>query len=268
MVTADGHVRTFAPTMADSHVHLDRYGDDDVVAMLERARVAGVGRLLTVGTDRRSSLAALSLAAQHAGVLAAVGIHPRRVAEIEGPEHVLWSLAMLGGVAAIGEVGLDADGPDIEEQLYFLEACLDLADEMRLPLVLHVVGPPNVHDPALQQLVTRAPVEAVVHYFVGDAELARRYLDVGCDISVGKPATRPQHAALREAVATIPLERLLLETDTYPMPGRTTEPRDLVSVCTAVAKLQGVPSALVAERTVANFERLFGRRLPRVGLDD
>ena len=267
MLAHDGPVRPFSPALADSHVHLDRYDEDELVSMLDRARAAGVERLLTVGVDRASSLAALSLAAQHAGVLAAVGIHPRRVAEVDGPEHVIWSLAMLGGMVAIGEVGLDADGPDIEEQAYFLDACLDLADEVRLPLVLHVLGPPEVHALALQRLGTRAPVEAVVHYFVGDAELAGRYLEIGCDISVGKPATRPENAALREAIGTVPFERLLLETDTYPLPGRTTEPRDLPTVRDAVAELRGVAPAVVAERTAANFERLFGRRLPRVGLD-
>ena len=266
MLSPDGPVRPFSPTLADSHVHLDRYDEDELVAMLDRAFTAGIGRLLTVGVDRASSLTALSLAAQHAGVLAAIGIHPRRIAEVEGPEHVLWSLAMLGGAAAIGEVGLDADGPDLAEQAYFLDACLDLVDEVHLPLVLHVVGPDAVHELALGRLRPRAPVEAVVHYFAGDAELARRYLELGCDVSVGKPVTRHENAALRAAVAAIPLDRLLLETDTYPLPGRTTEPRDLPLVASAVAELHGVAAELVAERTAANFERLFGRRLPRVGL--
>lgn len=266
MISPDGSLGSFSPTLADSHVHLDRYGEDEVVAMLDRAREAGVGRLLTVGTDRATSLTALSLAAQHPDVLAAVGIHPRRVVDTEGPEHVVWSLAMLGGAAAIGEVGLDADAPNLEEQAYFLDACLDLVDEVQLPLVLHMVGPPEVHELALGRLRTRAPVEAIVHYFVGDAELARRYLDVGCDISVGKPVTRPDNAALRAALSIIPLERLLLETDTYPLPGRTTEPRDLVAVCAAVAELRDVAPAQVAAQTAASFERHFGRRLPRVGL--
>jgi TatD DNase family protein len=266
MISPDGPLRPFSSTLADSHVHLDRYGEDDVVAMLDRAREAGVGRLLTVGTDRVSSLAALSLAAQYPDVLAAIGIHPRRVAATDGPEHVLWSLAMLGGAAAIGEVGLDADAPELEEQAYFLDACLDLVDEVQLPLVLHVVGPPEVHELALGRLGPRAPVEAIVHYFVGDAELARRYLDVGCDISVGKPVTRAENAALRAALAAIPLERLLLETDTYPLSNRTTEPCDLVGICAAVAELKDVAPAQVAEQTTATFERHFGRRLPRVGL--
>jgi TatD DNase family protein len=254
------------PTLADSHVHLDRYDEDTLTGMLERARAAGVRRFLTVGVDRASSIAALSLAQQHDGVLPAVGIHPSRVAATEGPEHVLWSLAMIGGAAAIGEVGLDAGAPDLEEQAYFLDACLDLADEASLPLVLHVVGPPAVHELALARLRPRAPVPGVVHYFVGGPDLAARYLDVGCAIAVGKPVARPEHAALRDAARAIPLDRLLLETDTYPLPGRTTEPRDLTLVCDAVAALRGVDPSRVAEQTTINVERLFGRRLPRPGL--
>lgn len=264
MISPDG--RAPIVRLADSHVHLDRYGEDERTDLLERAHAVGVGRLLTVGVDRKSSIAALSLAAQHPSVLAAVGIHPTRLARIDGPEHVLWSLAMIGGAVAIGEVGLDAEAGDPNEQAYFLDACLDLADEIDLPLLLHVVGPPATHDLALGRLRARAPVAAVVHYFFGDRQLAERYLEVGCAISVGKPVMRTENAALRAAVAALPPDRLLLETDTYPLPGRTTEPSDLPVICRAVAELMGVAPSAVAERTTVTFERLFGRRMPRAGL--
>jgi TatD DNase family protein len=98
----------------------------------------------------------------------------------------------------------------------------------------------------------------IVHYFVGDEALAAAYLGCGCALSVGKPATRAENAALRAAVPTIPPERLLLETDSYPLPGRTTEPRDLVHVCQAVAELRGESPRGVAQATTHNFRRLLG----------
>jgi len=263
---------TIPPRLVDSHVHLDRYDAATVASMLERAYVAGVARLLTVGVDVQTSRAAVQLAAEHLAVLAAVGIHPRRLAEAQARGDPIQALrqvlepppeaAQPGRPHAIGEVGLDDAAPNLPGQAHVLEACLGLAAENRLPLVLHVVGAPATHRLAVEilarQASQQAPVRTVVHYFVGDAELARRYVEVGCWIAVGKPVTRPEEAAVRGAVRTIPLDRLLLETDTYPLPGRTTEPRDVSEVCAALADLTGRSYQEVADATTANFERFIG----------
>jgi len=102
------------------------------------------------------------------------------------------------------------------------------------------------------------PVRTVVHYFVGDAELAQHYIDVGCWIAVGRPVTRPAEEAVRAAVRAIPQDRLLLETDTYPLPGRTTEPRDVIGVCAAVSELTRRSYDEIAQATTANFKRFVG----------
>jgi TatD DNase family protein len=248
--------------LADSHIHLDRYPDDDVAGMLRRAAQVGVEQLLTVGVDLESSRKAIELARRHRGIRAAVGIHPTRLAEVADLAAALDGLADLtrsAEVAAIGEVGLDDQaGPRaLAAQERFLDGCLDLAAATDLPLVLHVVG---AHEAALTILRSRAPVRAVVHYFAGDVALAEQYLQVGCLIGIGKPVARPAQVELRAAARAIPLGRLLLETDTYPLPGRTTEPRDLRLICAAVAELRGMRPTRVAARTTENFERLFGPR--------
>jgi TatD DNase family protein len=242
--------------LIDSHVHLDRYADDEVAQMVARAEAAGVRRLLTIGTDLASSQAALALAARHPSVLAAVGIHPTRLAR---PNLVSSLRALLRlHPAAIGEVGLDEHAPDLDAQARFMEGCLALAEEHALPLVLHVVGAPAIHEAALA-LVTRYPrVRCVAHYFVGGPALAERYLEHGCWISVGRPVTRPTETAVRQAVPLIPPDRLLLETDTYPLPGRTTEPRDVASVCQAIAELTGRSYEHVALQTTASFAGFIG----------
>jgi TatD DNase family protein len=255
--------------LVDSHVHLDRYTDEEVLWLVARAQAVGVRRLLTIGTDPASSRAALRLAGDHPTVLAAVGIHPTRLMALDDrtpPERLLADLLQhadggAGSVrpAAIGEVGLDGSAPDLGGQRRFLTACLELAEHHQLPLVLHVVGAEAIHQAALA-IVSRYPaVQTVAHYFVGGPELARQYLAAGCWISVGRPATRPSEAAVRQAVPTIPLDRLLLETDTYPLPGRTTEPRDVTAVCAAVAALTGHTYAEVAAATTASFSAFIGQ---------
>jgi TatD DNase family protein len=243
--------------LADSHVHLDRYPPRAVNAMLARARGVGVRRFLTIGVDEATSRAAVVLARRR-GLGAAVGIHPTRLGDPAEPGVPTWlrKLSTRRGVVAIGEVGLDeASAAPLADQERFLMACLELAMHRDLAVVLHLVG---AHQRAQVLLAELRPPRAVVHYFQGDARLASSYLELGCDISVGKPATRPDRTALREAICQIPLERLLLETDTYPLPGRTTEPADVVEICKAVAELKGVAPAEVARATTANYRRLFG----------
>ena len=247
--------------LADSHVHLDLYPPEAVDGLIERARAAGVELLLTIGLSVDSSRRAVSLAGRHPGVLAAVGIHPRRLHETDpwAALAALEELARSAEVAALGEVGLEyASGaaPAAAQQSFLIE-CLVLARRRDLPVVLHVV---DAHDDALRILAGEGPVRAIAHYFVGDRELADRYLEVGCLISVGKPVTRPERVALREAVAGLPLDRLLLEADSYPLPDRVTEPGHVRDVCRAVADLRGQPADLIAEATTANLRRLL--RIP------
>ena len=278
--------------LVDSHVHLDRYSDDQIQAMVSRATAAGVAHLLTIGVDVASSRSAVEIAGRYEAVLAAVGVHPTRVAGLTsppagdpsppapltharergshggaiGPEE--WMRRLLGEgeaaraagrLVAIGEVGLDEGAPDLAAQERFLAGCASLAVERDLPLVLHVVGREEIHARALEIVQAQGKARAVAHYFVGGPELAARYLEAGCWISVGRPATRPTEVAVRLAVPTIPLDRLLLETDTYPLPGRTTEPKDVATVCAAVAEITGREYAEVAAATTASFAAFLGR---------
>ena len=244
--------------LADSHVHLEQYPVSMHAGLVQRARAAGVEMLLAVSLSLASSRRSLGLAERLPGVYAAVGVHPQRLRR----QHVR-SLEALGSdtrMRAIGEVGLDyaptAAPPDVQRA--FLIDCLDLAQQLGRAVALHVVGA-RAHADALALLAARtAGPPVIVHYFVGDEHLAAAYLAVGCALSVGKPVTRPENAALRAAVRTIPPERLLLETDAYPLPGRTTEPRDVVDICRAVAALRDEPPEVVARTTTDNFRRLLG----------
>jgi TatD DNase family protein len=257
--------------VVDSHVHLDRYAAEDVRRMVLEAAAAGVSELLTIGTTLASSRAALRLAESHPTVRAAVGVHPTQLAALAaaaGEQAAIQQLRTLLETCtlraqsvrpvALGEVGLDDSAPDLPAQARFLAACLTLAADFSLPLVLHVVGAAATHDAALRLVRQRPGVRVVAHYFVGGPDRARRYLDAGCWLSVGRPVTRPADADVRAAVPLVPLDGLLLETDTYPLPGRTTAPRDVVSVCAAVAELRGESYAAVARATTASYRAFLG----------
>jgi len=231
----------------DTHVHLDRYGDSAGVAMLARAAEAGVAGMLAVSTSVTSSQRTAALSTP---VWKAVGQHPIRAGE--APESLvrhLRRIATLPGVAAVGETGFDASGPDWPAQHTSFAAQAGLAREMGLALVLHIDGAG-----AWQQLTSVDELldglRVVRHYFRGDQREADWHASRGHYVSFGRPLLRDR--ALQAIAAGYPAELLLIETDSYPLPGRTTEPKDLVPVGECLAGLRGWSIETCAERLWAN----------------
>lgn len=227
--------------------------------MLQRARQAGVAYFLTVGVDLASSEQAVLLARQQAGVYAAVGWHPTYLGSgfnLSDQARLRELARQYPEVAAIGETGIDlaaAQAPlEVQQQAFRLQ--VQLAQQLGLPLMLHHQKAESYCLDILR--AAGAGKDVIVHYFVSDLGSACRWLEPGCTLSVGRPVTRLENIALRKAVAAIPLERLLLETDTYPLPGRTTEPADVRQIAEAVAALKNIPLETVAEQTTVNFCRL------------
>lgn len=248
--------------LADCHTHLDRYPAPALEGMLARAAAAGVEAVLIAGVGLASSRRAVRLAARYPLVRAGVGLHPIfvRRAVPERTYAALDALAAAPQVVAWSELGLDYQAgplpPAVQREVFRRQ--LRLAAAHGLAAIVHVV---DAAADALAVLAeTGLAARAAVHYFVGGPPLAERYLAAGLYLSLGKPVTRPANAALREAVRAAPLDRLLLETDTYPLPGRTTEPADVGAVAAAVAALKDLSPTVVAEATTTNLARLLGRR--------
>jgi TatD DNase family protein len=253
--------------LVDSHAHLDdgRFAAD-LGAVLDRAREAGVQRIVTVGTGLASCEAALALAQRNPGfVCASVGIHPHDAAGAD--EAALARLAELArspGVVAIGETGLDYhyDRSPRDVQRAVFESQIRVALRLNLPVVVHCR---EAYEDCLAVLKGHAGdgLRGVLHCFAGDRTTAEALIGMGFFISFAGPLTFPNAGNLREVARLAPMEQLLIETDCpylapQPVRGRRNEPAFVRHVAEALAALRAMPAEEVAARTAANAARLFG----------
>lgn len=254
----------------DTHAHLhDPAFAEDREAVLARARAAGVGTLLTIGTDPESSREAVALAERHGDVYAAVGIHPHDAARAAaGALEEIATLARGPRVVAIGEIGLDyfRNLSPVPAQQAALRSQLALARELRKPVLLHCR---DAHAELLAVLAEDGLAEAggIMHCFSGDEAMAARCLELGLLVSLAGPVTYPNARRLVEVARTIPLERLVLETDCPYLPpqpwrGKRNEPAYLVATARRVAELRRVPLDVVARETTRTACRGLGIAAP------
>jgi len=254
-------------TLADSHCHLHMLGDS-MPDVLARAREAGVSRFLVPGTTVADSQDTVRLAQANHDVLAAVGVHPHEAKDFDavrdGPG--LEDLARAPGVAAIGEIGLDFhyDLSPRTRQIETLEWMLDLARRLDLPVILH-----NRESSAeMLALVGRfGPRQnaGVFHSFTANADFGRKAIDLGYVVSYSGMITFRKAENIRESAAALPLESMLVETDSpylapEPHRGKPCEPAFVVETAKRLAEVKAVGLPEVEEKTTAAFDRLFSRR--------
>lgn len=235
----------------DTHAHPGRCSAAVRAAVLARAREAGVA-VIGVGVDLASSREVAGIAGL-AGY--AAGVHPLYADDWD--RDGLAGLLAAPGVVAIGECGFDDGGPEWELQVAAFRGQCALAREWGLPLVLHVDG-----QRAWEMLGAHgedlAGLRVVRHYFTGGRGQAEWHGERGHFLSFGKPLVRD--AVLQGVCRDSPPELILIETDSYPLPGRATEPRDVVAVGRAVAGLRG----WTAEETRAQLARNTRSAFPRL----
>jgi len=250
-----------------AHLHFPEFSDD-LPKVLERARSAGVRWILTIGTSVEGSQAALALAEREPDLYAAVGIHPHDAAEAD--EAAFDELRRLAEsskkVVAVGEIGLDffrnLSPRDIQLEVFRRQ--LDLARRVGKPVLVHCR---EAHAETLEILrVEGVPVAGgIMHCFSGDAEVARRCLDLGLLISLAGPVTYPNARKLPEVVKLAPEDRLVVETDCpflppQPYRGKRNEPAYLPITAARVAELKGLPAEAFGARMAENALTLFGIR--------
>jgi len=247
----------------DTHAHLeDPRLSEDLDEVLKRAEDAGIKAILTAGVDLKASRAAVELAERYGIVWAAVGIHPHE-AEKATPEvlNEIRKLAACEKVLAVGEVGLDfyKNYAPRETQLMAFRSQTEMAGELGLPLVVHSRGALRE---VLEVLKGFQGVRGVLHCFPEGPKEAEEAMEIGWYIGVGGTITFPK-SKLPEVVASLPLSRLLLETDSpylapSPHRGRRNEPAYVAIVGTEVARIKGLSSEEVARCTTENALNLFG----------
>ncbi len=254
------------PGLIDCHSHLDGFDDPEVGHILDRASEAGVGAVVTAGTTIESSQRAVRLAADHPGLLAAVGLHPQ---DLAGPmtaeaEAALIALAASDRVVAVSEIGLDFQdsSPDRAVQFDAFRRQIGVARELELPIVFHS----RLADRDTLRVLREErgfEVGGAMHYFQGDERTAREAIDLGFWISLARPLLRLE--GLRSVAAQLPMEWIVLETDAYPQPFKRdrsgwTEPRHAAEIAAELAGLRDIDAAEVALATTSNALRMFGRR--------
>lgn len=248
----------------DAHCHLDDEAyANDLDAVIDRAREAGMKALITAGADLASSRAAVALAERYPEVYAVVGVHPQYAATWDDEmRRALWALAHYPKVVGIGEIGLDLHYPDsapLPVQVKALEAQLDIAQELAKPVVIH---DRDAHVPLMEILERRqSKPRGMLHCFSGDGAMADKAVALGHCISFAGNVTFANARALQAVAIHVPLDHLLVETDSpylSPQRGKRNEPQNVVEVGKKIAELKRVDWSVVDEATRRNSELLFG----------
>ncbi len=254
--------------MFDTHVNL--HGDvfaEDLDEVLSRARAVGVSRFLAI-CDRLDNFEAVhAIASANDDIWCSVGVHPHHSKDF--PELTVGQLveaASRPDVVAIGETGLDFHyGYSAEDaQIASLRKHIEAARQSGLPLILHTREADDLMGDILEEAYADAPFVPLLHCYTGGARLAQRALTLGAFVSVSGILSFKSASEVRDVIADVPMERLILETDCpylapMPMRGRRNEPAYLEHVAEALAKLKGLEVNAVKSITEDNARRLFAK---------
>jgi TatD DNase family protein len=248
--------------LIDTHAHLEMF--EDVPQVVERAINTGVEKIVAVSSDLSSSKRSVEIALKSPMVFAAVGVHPHESStlndEVVGE---LEKLAKAQKVVGIGETGLDyyyTHSPR-DVQINSFRKQIDIAKRLDLPLIVHVR---EAHDDTLQVLKEEQAWQTmgVIHCFTGDYETAKKYIDGGFYISFSGIVTFKNAEDIREAAKKIPIERMLIETDSpylapVPFRGKKNEPGNVKYIAGKIAELRGLSPEKIEEETTTNAKNLF-----------
>ena len=254
--------------LIDTHTHLDFPDfDSDRREVLAHSRALGVQRMVVLGVYQQNWQRLWDLVQADEGLFAAFGLHPvylddHRPADLTELGDWLTRLHGHRQLCAVGEIGLDyfLEQLDRERQQSLFEAQLKLAVDFQLPALLHVRRSHAAVIATLKRI--RLPRGGIIHACAGSREEAREYIKLGFKLGLGGAATWPQALRMHKVLAHLPLDAVVLETDSPDMapamyPGQRTSPEHLPAICTALAELMDTSPLLLAEASTRNACELF-----------
>ncbi|MCW1246072.1 TatD family hydrolase [Pseudomonas sp. SAICEU22] len=254
--------------LIDTHTHLD-FPDFDVdrPALLAESRALGVREMVVLGVYRDNWQRVWDLVQSDPHLHAALGLHPvyldqHHDKDLARLREWLTRLAGHRQLCAVGEIGLDyyVDTLDRDRQQALFEAQLELAVEFELPALIHVR---RSHAAVIATLKRICPTRAgIIHAFAGSFEEAREYIKLGFKLGLGGAATWPQALRMHRVLPKLPLDAVVLETDSPDMapamfPGQRNSPAHLPAICEALAAIMAVTPERLAEASTANARELF-----------
>jgi TatD DNase family protein len=252
----------------DSHCHLNYQGlVEDQAGVLARARAAGVTAMLNISTRASEWDAVIGTAERESDVMASIGIHPHEAdLHPDVQAETLVEKARHPKVVGIGESGLDFyyDHSDRERQRQSFRAHADASRETQLPLIVHTRDADDDTYAILADEMGKGAFPALIHCFTASRDFADKVLELGLFISISGIVTFKNARDLQDVAKAVPLDRLLIETDSpflAPVPhrGKTCEPAFVADTARFLAELRGEPVEHLAEATSANFHRLFAK---------
>jgi len=255
--------------LVDSHCHLD-FPDfsDDLDGVIERAQAAGVGCFLTIGTHVSRFDGVLAIAERYAPVFCSVGVHPHEAAGAPDltAEHLVRMAARHPKIVAFGESGLDFhydySPRDVQERIFRIH--IAAARQSGLPLIVHTRKADTETLAILAEEQEKGPFPGLIHCFSTSRALAEGAVALGMYVSISGIVTFKRADELRDIVRDLPLDRLLVETDSpylapVPQRGKRNEPAFTAHTAACVAYIKDVELNTMAERTTDNFFRLFAK---------
>jgi TatD DNase family protein len=257
----------------DTHAHLDMPEfDQDRDEVITRAGENGVNTIITIGINMESNRRAIKLSEQYSSVLAGIGIHPQDSKGVKYEDiQALSLLARHPRVVAIGETGLDfyRNYSPREDQLQALNWQLEVAKQTGLPVVIHCRQAQEAILPVLESWsnsfdLPEGKPKGVLHCFNVGRETAEKYLKMGFYLSLGAYIGYPSSAELRATITSLPLDRLVIETDCPFLPpqkqrGKRNEPSYTLSTLGVLAEIKQMSPEDIARQTTRNALRLFSK---------
>jgi TatD DNase family protein len=252
--------------LVDSHCHLDYFTPAELPDVVARAEAAGVGEMVTIGTSMAQSEGLPALIAGFPNLWCTIGVHPHHASEAPIPTpEALAAMASHPRVIGVGESGLDYfyDRSPREVQAENFRAHIRGARLAGVPLCIHARDADgDIASILKEERDSGGPFEFLLHCFSSGRGLAEAALAMGGYVSFSGILTFPRSAELREIARDVPLERLLVETDSpylapVPFRGKRNEPAWVAHTAAVLAEVRGMTREAVAELTTANFRRLF-----------